>query len=87
MPKPSANAFRTRPSPSPTLATRSPAWRTSCSRPTQGRIPVTDPDTGVLVGLVTRKNLLQVRASVTRSEDHRRAYFTPNRRPMMAADH
>lgn len=41
----------------------------------QGRIPVTDPQTGVLVGLLTRKDLLQVRASVIRTEDERRAYI------------
>ena len=43
----------------------------------QGRLPVTDPQTGVLVGLLTRKDLLQVRAAVARSEHERRAYFTP----------
>jgi len=41
----------------------------------QGRIPVTDPQTGVLVGLLARKDLLRVRATVARSEDERRAYF------------
>lgn len=41
----------------------------------QGRIPVTDPQTGVLVGLLTRKDLLQVRAGVTRTEDERRGYI------------
>jgi CIC family chloride channel protein len=41
----------------------------------QGRIPVVDPASGVLVGLVTRKDLLQVRASVVRAEGERRAYF------------
>jgi CIC family chloride channel protein len=46
----------------------------------QGRLPVTDPATGVLVGLVTRQTLLQVRAQVNRSEDERRAYFRPRRR-------
>jgi CBS domain-containing protein len=46
----------------------------------QGRLPVTDPATGRLVGLVTRKDLLQVRASVTQSEGERRAYFAPVRR-------
>ena len=46
----------------------------------QGRLPVTDPATGRLVGLVTRKDLLAVRASVTQSEGERRAYFTPPRR-------
>ncbi|HEX3888125.1 MAG TPA: chloride channel protein [Phenylobacterium sp.] len=41
----------------------------------QGRIPVTDRRTGVLVGLVTRKDLLQVRADVKRSETHRQVYY------------
>jgi len=42
----------------------------------QGRLPVTDPKTGELVGLVTRKDLLQVRATVMEDEGKRRAYFT-----------
>jgi CIC family chloride channel protein len=46
----------------------------------QGRIPVVDPDSGVLVGLVTRKDLLQVRASVAREEGERSAYFRPRKR-------
>jgi H+/Cl- antiporter ClcA/CBS domain-containing protein len=46
----------------------------------QGRLPVTDPRTGVLVGLLTRKDLLQVRAAAARSESERRAYFAPRRR-------
>lgn len=41
----------------------------------QGRIPVTDPASGALVGLLTRKDLLQVRAGVARSEGERRAYL------------
>ena len=41
----------------------------------QGRLPVTDPQTGALVGFLARKDLLQVRASVVRSESERRAYF------------
>ncbi|PXW65240.1 H+/Cl- antiporter ClcA [Methylobacterium sp. B4] len=40
----------------------------------QGRLGVTDPDTGVLVGLLTRRDLLQVRASTVRAETERRAY-------------
>ena len=32
---------------------------------------------GKLVGLITRKDLLQVRASITQSEGERRAYFSP----------
>jgi H+/Cl- antiporter ClcA len=46
----------------------------------QGRIPVVDPQTGELVGLVTRKDLLQVRAAVARSEGERSAFFVPQRR-------
>jgi CBS domain-containing protein len=41
----------------------------------QGRVPVTDLKTGTLVGLVTRKNLLQVRAGEIRNEEDRQAYF------------
>ena len=40
-----------------------------------GRIPVTDRATGVLVGLVTRKDLLQVWAAVARSEGERQAFI------------
>ena len=47
----------------------------------QGRIPVVDPRTGTLVGLVTRKDLLQVRATVARSESERSVLFIP-RRPL-----
>jgi len=43
----------------------------------QGRIPVTDRRTGVLVGLLTRKDLLQVRADANRSENDRQAYYRP----------
>jgi H+/Cl- antiporter ClcA/predicted transcriptional regulator len=43
----------------------------------QGRIPVTDRRTGVLVGLLTRKDLLQVRADARRSETDRQAYYPP----------
>ncbi|MDP9096035.1 MAG: chloride channel protein, partial [Pseudomonadota bacterium] len=45
----------------------------------QGRIPVVDPTTGALVGLVTRKDLLQVRAAVARSESERSAFFVGTR--------
>lgn len=45
----------------------------------QGRLPVTDPSTGVLVGLISRKDLLRVRAGVARSEGERRAYFAAGR--------
>ena len=45
----------------------------------QGRLPVTDSETGRLVGLVTRKDLLQVRAGVRREEGDKRAYFVPSR--------
>ena len=47
----------------------------------RGRIAVTDPQTGVLVGLVTRKDMLKVRASVARSEGERAAFFRSSGRP------
>jgi CIC family chloride channel protein len=46
----------------------------------QGRIPVTDPASGVLVGLLTRKDLLQIHATTSRAEDERQAYFKPGGR-------
>ncbi|ACA20099.1 Chloride channel core [Methylobacterium sp. 4-46] len=45
----------------------------------QGRIPVTDPRTGALVGLVSRKDLLRVRAAVIRAEAERRPYLVRGR--------
>lgn len=45
----------------------------------QGRLPVTDPQTGSLVGLLTRKDLLQVRATVVRAEAERRAFYRKGR--------
>jgi chloride channel protein, CIC family len=45
----------------------------------QGRLPVTDARTGELVGLLTRKDLLQVRATVVRAEAERRAFYRKNR--------
>ncbi|MDP4004278.1 chloride channel protein [Methylobacterium sp. NEAU K] len=45
----------------------------------QGRLPVTDPESGALVGLLTRKDLLQVRATVVRAEGDRRAFFRKGR--------
>ncbi len=47
----------------------------------QGRLPVVDRQTGVLVGLLSRKDLLQVRAAVAATENNRRAYFAPRRVP------
>jgi H+/Cl- antiporter ClcA/predicted transcriptional regulator len=47
----------------------------------QGRLAVTDAKSGVLKGLVTRKDLLKVRASVARNEGERSAYFGPSQRP------
>jgi CIC family chloride channel protein len=41
----------------------------------QGRIPVTDPATGRLVGLLARKDLLQIHAGAARAEDERQVYF------------
>ena len=49
----------------------------------QGRIPVVDPETGRLVGLVSRKDILQVRAAVTRSETERSAPFALGRQVMV----
>ncbi|MEO8813405.1 MAG: chloride channel protein [Caulobacteraceae bacterium] len=45
-----------------------------------GRVPVVDPATRALVGLVTRKDLLRVRAGVARADDDRQAFFTPGRK-------
>ncbi|MCJ2052240.1 chloride channel protein [Methylobacterium sp. J-070] len=45
----------------------------------QGRLPVTDPQSGRLVGLLTRKDLLQVRATVVQAEAERRAFFRRRR--------
>jgi len=47
----------------------------------RGRLAVTDPKSGVLKGLVTRKDLLKVRALVARNEGERSAYFGPSGRP------
>ncbi len=41
----------------------------------QGRIVVTDPASGELVGLLTRKDLLRVRAATSAGEDERRAFY------------
>ncbi len=46
-----------------------------------GRLPVADPRTGVLQGLVTRKDLLKVRAQVARTEGERAAYFGRSGKP------
>lgn len=45
----------------------------------QGRLPVTDQESGALVGLLTRKDLLQVRAATVRAEAERRAFFRRSR--------
>lgn len=42
----------------------------------RGCIAVTETETGRLVGIVTRRDLLKVRAEVIRSEDERRVFFT-----------
>jgi CBS domain-containing protein len=45
-----------------------------------GRLPVCDAKSGRIVGLVSRKDLLRVRASMTHAETERRAYYpTPSR--------
>jgi CIC family chloride channel protein len=46
----------------------------------QGRIPVTDPATGRLVGLLARKDLLRIHAGASRAEEERQAYFPAGRR-------
>ncbi|AMB43688.1 CBS domain-containing protein [Methylobacterium sp. AMS5] len=40
----------------------------------QGRLVVTDPESGALVGLLTRRDLLQMHATTVRAETERRAY-------------
>jgi CIC family chloride channel protein len=45
-----------------------------------GRLPVTDITSGRLVGLLTRKDLLQVCAGARESEESREAYFAPGGR-------
>ncbi|MDP4023171.1 chloride channel protein [Methylobacterium sp. NEAU 140] len=44
-----------------------------------GRLAVTDPATGTLIGLLTRRDLLKVRATTVRAEAERRAYFARRR--------
>ena len=44
----------------------------------RGRLAVTDPTTSKLVGIVSRKDLLHIRAATSREERERRAYFAPN---------
>lgn len=46
----------------------------------QGRIPVTDPADGRLVGLLARRDLLRIHASTSQAEGERKAYFKPGRR-------
>jgi H+/Cl- antiporter ClcA len=46
----------------------------------QGRLPVVDPVSGALIGLITRKDLLHVRAGVTRTESDRRIFFSLDRK-------
>ncbi len=41
----------------------------------QGRLPVVDRDTGVLIGLLTRRDILAARGRETASEVHREAYL------------
>ncbi|MGI4940716.1 MAG: chloride channel protein [Janthinobacterium lividum] len=47
----------------------------------QGRLPVTDPASGRLVGLLTRKDLLQVRAALVQTEGERQVFFGRTRSP------
>lgn len=50
----------------------------------QGRIVVTDPASGELVGLLTRKDLLRVRAATAAGEEERRAFYRGPRRRQAA---
>jgi hypothetical protein len=40
-----------------------------------GRIPIVDPESGQLAGLVARKDLLRLRHSLQASETERQPYF------------
>ncbi|VTZ51960.1 Chloride channel protein [Methylocella tundrae] len=40
-----------------------------------GRVPIVDPESGVLVGLIARKDLLRLRSASSSLEHDRRAYF------------
>ncbi|KMO12009.1 chloride channel protein [Methylobacterium platani] len=51
----------------------------------QGRLPVVDPASGALVGLLTRKDLLQVRAAFGRAEAERQAYFARGAKAVRSA--
>jgi hypothetical protein len=44
-----------------------------------GRLPVTDREDGRLIGLLTRKHLLQVRQRSAAHEDKRQRIFRPDR--------
>jgi H+/Cl- antiporter ClcA/CBS domain-containing protein len=50
----------------------------------QGRLPVVDRVSGALVGLLTRRDILQVRAAVSRSETERQVFFAPSGSPRAA---
>jgi hypothetical protein len=41
----------------------------------KGRIPIVEPDTGKLAGLVARKDLLRLRSALKSSEQERRPYL------------
>jgi CIC family chloride channel protein len=49
-----------------------------------GRVPIIDPHTGKLVGLVARRDILGIRARTGSSERDRRAFFRPFARPRPA---
>jgi CBS domain-containing protein len=44
-----------------------------------GRVPVIEPATGKLVGLIARKDLLRLRSAAATTEAHREAFFRPSR--------
>ena len=48
----------------------------------QGRLPVTDPASGRLIGLITRKDLLQVRAALVQAEGERQVFLGRTRSPL-----
>jgi len=51
----------------------------------QGRLPVVDPETGALIGLLTRRDVLAVRGRETENEMQREAYLARALRPTPAA--
>lgn len=44
-----------------------------------GRIPIVDPETGRLLGLVARKDLLRLRHATNTTENDRKPYLVPGK--------